>query len=69
MTRNDRTDKSEHPKCAQCGNDKPEHGFTTHTIVHQAWNPYKHKKEVQESTFTVCKGTGCGGYLQMAHEG
>lgn len=69
MTRNDRTDKSKHPKCAQCGNDKPTEGFTTVGIIHQGRNLYSQKKEVQESTYTVCNGTGCGGHLQMAHEG
>lgn len=65
----DRTDKSATPRCAQCGNQKPELGFTTKLVIHRGRNPHTGKACVDESTFTVCKGTACGGHLQMGHEG
>jgi hypothetical protein len=65
----DRTDKSDKPKCNYCGIDAPEHGFDSKRVIHRASNPTTGKAEVVTSVFTVCKGTPCGGHLQMAYEG
>lgn len=65
----DRTDKSDAPRCNYCRSTDPEQGFETRRVIHRASNPHTGKAEVVQSDFTVCKGTGCGGYLQMAHEG
>lgn len=66
---NDRTDKSGTPKCNYCGSTSPKHGFTTKDVIHRGRDEYTGKACVVTSRFTVCKGTPCGGYLQMAYEG
>lgn len=63
----DRTDKSENKRCAQCGSQTPAEGFTTKKVIHR--DRVNGRACVSESTFTVCSGTACGSYLQMAHEG
>jgi hypothetical protein len=65
----DRTDKSETPKCNYCGSATPENGFTVKEVIHRGWDEFTRKQDVAKTKFTVCKGTPCGGYLQMAHEG
>lgn len=65
----DRTDKSEHPRCSQCGSGEPEHGFTKKNVIHRGYDHDRGKQIVQTSIFTVCKNTACGGHLQMAYEG
>lgn len=69
MAHYDRTDKTANPKCAQCGSMSPEHGFTTKEVIHRGRDPYTRKACVDHSAFTVCKGTDCGGHLQMGYEG
>lgn len=64
----DRRDRSETPKCAQCGSTTPEHGFTEKRIIHQDRDE-RGKRCVSTSIFTVCQSTPCGAHLQMAHEG
>ena len=66
---NDRTDKSDTPKCNQCGNSAPEQGFTTKDVTHRGRDEWTGKACVVTSHFTVCKGTNCGGHLQMGYEG
>lgn len=54
---------SQPKKCAQCGDQEPKEGFTTKIVIH------RDRGRVVKTPFTVCKGAGCGGILQMAYEG
>lgn len=65
----DVTDKSAAPRCNYCGKTDPAAGFTTKRVITRDFNHTTRKQEVVEKLYTVCKETGCGGNLQMAHEG
>lgn len=65
----DRTDKSNSPRCAQCGNTSPEKGFAVKEVIHRGRDPFTRKACVDHTKFTVCNGTACGAHLQMGHEG
>jgi len=65
----DRTDKSDHPKCNYCGSADPKDGFTVKEVIHRGRDPYTNRACVDHTKFTVCKGTDCGGKLQMGFEG
>jgi hypothetical protein len=69
MLRIDRVDKSDKPKCEYCGSTEPADGFATKDVIHRGFDHIVRKQMVLTSTFTVCRGTPCGGNLQMAYEG
>lgn len=69
MSHYDRTVKIGTPSCYQCGSTAPADGFTEKTVIHQGRDPRTNKRCVDHTRFTVCKGTPCGGHLQMSFEG
>lgn len=60
-------DRTDNKQCAQCGSTNPAQGFTTRKVIHRGRR--NGRPTVEETLFTVCKGTACGSHLQMAHEG
>jgi hypothetical protein len=64
----DRRAPADAMRCKQCGATEPPDGFVEKVVIHQDRDS-RGKRCVAHSTFTVCKGTACGGNLQMAHEG
>lgn len=56
-------------KCAYCGKEKLEEEMILHEIVFRDINPITRKAFINTKKNWYCKGTGCAGYDQMAHEG
>ena len=65
----DVTDKSAVKRCNYFGKTDPVQDFTVKGVITRDRNHSTGKTENVKKLFTVCEGTGCGAYLQMAHEG
>ncbi len=60
------TDKSETPKCPQCG--KPIESPVARKIIDRGWNSSTRRQYVRERNMEFCSAK-CGGNYQMGCEG
>ncbi len=56
-------------RCEYCHSKTPDQGFTTKDVICRGSNRQTGRTEVQTRQYTVCKGSACGGNLQMSFEG